>query len=115
MHSGKDGHRFYVLEGASYADELGYDQEFNAMERERPDLLAFVPTVSRPAEERNAGWTGQSGRVNLILEDYVDQWGLTPDDTLIYACGHPEMIEDVKARMIPKGYKVEEERFWKES
>ncbi len=115
LHSGKEGHRFYVLEGASYVDEFGYDQEFTALEREHPDLLTFVPTVSRPAEERNAGWSGQTGRVNLILEDYVEKWGLALEDTLIYACGHPEMIEDVKARMTSKGYKVEEERFWKES
>ena len=27
---------------------------------------------------------------------------------------HPGMIEDVKARMSAKGYKVEEERFWKD-
>ena len=115
IHAGKEGHRFYILEGASYVDEFGYDREFTALEQEHPDLLTFVPTVSRPAEERNAGWSGQTGRVNLILEEYVEQWGLAPEDTLIYACGHPEMIEDVKARMGARGYKVEEERFWKES
>ena len=39
---------------------------------------------------------------------------LTPGDTLVHACGHPCMIEDVKERLLPKGYRVEEERFWKE-
>ena len=48
-----------------------------------------------------------------MVESFVDKSELIPSDTLIYACGHPEMIEDVKDRMIPLGYKVEEERFWK--
>ena len=115
LHGDREGHRFYVMEGASYVDEFGYDDEFRRLEQEYPDLLTFAPTISRPDEERNVGWSGQTGRVNLIVEEYVEKWDLTPDDTLIYACGHPEMIEDVKDRMVPKGFKVEEERFWKES
>ena len=55
-----------------------------------------------------------TGRVNAITEEYVDRFGLTPEDTTIYACGHPGMIEDVKERFIPQGFHVEEERFWKQ-
>ena len=69
---------------------------------------------SRPDEERNNGWAGEKGRVNAIVEKYVEEFGLTAEDTLIYACGHPGMIEDVKEQFLPKGFKVEEERFWKE-
>ena len=36
------------------------------------------------------------------------------DDTLIYACGHPGMIEDMKGKLPPKGWRFKEERFWKE-
>ena len=110
----REGHRFYLLIGASYQDEFTYDVELGRLAEERPDLLTFVPTVSRPAEERNKGWTGETGRVNAIVEDYAERFGLAPEDTLVYACGHPGMIEDVKDRMIPRGYAVEEERFWKE-
>ena len=52
--------------------------------------------------------------MNAIVEAQVERLGLKQDDTLIYACGHPGMIEDVKARLVPKGYAVDEERFWKE-
>jgi len=51
---------------------------------------------------------------NTIVEKYLDTLGLTPGDTLVYTCGHPGMIEGVKERLLPKGHKVEEERFWKE-
>ena len=114
LHRGLEGHHFYVLQGASYEDEFVYDGEFEALARERPDLVTYVPTVSRPTEERNAGWVGETGRVNEIVEDYAGKLGLAQDDTIVYTCGHPGMIEDVKARFLPKGFKVEEERFWKE-
>ena len=114
LHRGDSGHRFYVLMGASYVDEFVYDEELSKLVAEHPDLLTFVPTISRPDEERNAEWTGEKGRVNEIVEKYAEEFGLSTEDTLVYACGHPGMIEDVKERMLPKGYAVEEERFWKE-
>jgi len=73
-----------------------------------------VPTVSRPNEEKNAGWTGETGRVNTLTEKYIDKYGLKPEDTIVYACGNPQMIEDVKDRLGNAGYQVEEERFWKD-
>ena len=114
LYRGGEGHRFFVLQGASYVDELTYENELRALAGEHPDLLTYVPTISRPAEERNRGWTGETGRVNEIVERCVEELSLTPEDTLVYACGHPGMIEDVKERMKPKGFAVEEERFWKE-
>ena len=114
LHRNDSGHKFYVLMGASYVDEFVYDKELSELVAEHSDLVTFVPTISRPDEERNAGWTGEKGRVNEIVEKYADEFGLGTEDTLVYACGHPGMIEDVKERMLPKGYAVEEERFWKE-
>ncbi len=114
LHRNESGHRFYVLEGASYQDEFGYDDEFARYAAEYPELVSFIPTVSRPDEARNDGWQGEKGRANAVVEAQVERLGLKQEDTLIYACGHPGMIEDVKARMLPKGYAVDEERFWKE-
>ena len=114
LHKGETGHRFFVLEGASYDDEFGYDDELSRYAAEYPDIVTFIPTVSRPNEERNSNWQGEKGRVNAIVEEQVERLGLNAADTLIYACGHPGMIEDVKARLTPKGYTVDEERFWKE-
>jgi len=114
LYNNRQGHRFYLLLGASYVDEFTYDKELEKLENEHRDLIKFIPTVSRPEEERNNGWTGEVGRVNSIVEKYVGQFGLKTEDTLIYACGHPGMIEDVKEQFIPKRFKVEEERFWKE-
>ena len=114
FHRQGQGHRFYVLEGASYLDEFVYDKELDEMEASHPDTVKFIPTVSRPNEPRNDGWTGASGRANDIVEEQIEKLGLEPSSTLVYACGHPGMIEDVKERLVPKGFNVKEERFWKQ-
>ena len=114
IHRGARGHRFYVLQGASYHDEFTYKDEMEAMASAHPDAVTYVATVSRPDEERNVGWTGARGRVNSIVEEYVDRFGLSPDDTMVYACGHPGMIEDVRERLDPRGFRLMEERYWKQ-
>ena len=114
LHEDGEGHKFYVLLGASYADELTYDKELAEMAAQHPYDITFVPTVSRPDEERNAGWQGAKGRVNNIAQKYLATFELPMDDTRVYACGHPGMIEDVKAKITPQGWKFTEERFWKQ-
>ena len=114
FYRGGQGHKFYVLFGASYLDEFTYKEELEDIARNHPETVAFVPTVSRPAEERNAGWQGSTGRVNTIVEENIERFGLDPQNTLVYACGHPGMIEDVKDQLTPNGFNVKEERFWKQ-
>ncbi len=109
----REDYRFYVLEGASYLDEFGYDDELSEM-ADAHDNIEFFGSVSRPTESRNNDWQGPIGRVNTLVEDFVNQRGLDPAGTVIYACGHPGMIEDVKERYAETSYHVEEERFWKD-
>ena len=114
LHRGASGHRFYVLQGASYEDEFTYREEMEKLAGAHPDCIAYVPTVSRAAEERNAGWHGATGRVNTIVDEYVERFGLSAAETMVYACGHPGMIEDVKERLSPRSFTVKEERYWKQ-
>ena len=114
LHNNGEGHTFYVLLGASHAEELTYDSEFIELAARHPDVVKFVPTVSRPDDPRNQNWDGASGRVNGIAEEYLEKFDLPKEDTLVYACGHPGMIEDMKAKLPPQGWRFKEERFWKE-
>lgn len=104
---------FHVLQGASYRDEFVYDAELQAL-AETYSNVAYVSTVSRPADPRNQGWTGHTRRVNLFLDEYLAAKGLQQADTLVYACGHPGMIDDVRTRMTDQGFPVKDERFWKD-
>jgi ferredoxin--NADP+ reductase len=114
LHDGKDdGNVFYIMYGASYVDELTYDKEFIALAEKHLDVVKFVPTISRPTEDRNNGWSGVTGRVNTIAEEYLAKFDLPKDDTKVYACGHPGMIEEMKEKLPPQGWNFIEERFWK--
>lgn len=108
----KDLQRFYVLEGASYQDEFGYDEELKQMDIDNT-FIRFTPSISRPDEKRNTGWTGATGRINHLVEEYINERTLSPEETCIYACGHPQMIEDVRQKFENTGYHFIEERFWK--
>ena len=114
LHQGGQGHHFYVLFGASYQDELIYDEELRQLAGEHPDCVSYVGTVSRPDDKRNDGWQGDRGRVNTLVQKYLAQFNLPQDDSMIYACGHPGMIEDVREQVKPLGWQFIEERFWKE-
>ncbi|MCS5666961.1 MAG: FAD-binding oxidoreductase [Dehalococcoidia bacterium] len=115
LYDGKDdSHVFYIMYGASYVDELTYDGELIEMAEKHPDVVKFVPTISRPSEDRNAEWIGATGRVNTIAEEHLAKFNLSNDDTKVYACGHPGMIEVMKEKLPPQGWNFIEERFWKE-
>ena len=112
--TGEHGEReFHVLDGGSYVDELAYRDELQEL-ADMYDFIHFTPTVSRPNDERNVGWTGATGRVNTLVEDYLRDNDIDPETSIVYACGHPGMIEDVKERMERVGYRFKEERFWKD-
>lgn len=114
LYLNRSGHHFFILEGASYMDEFVYDKEFQSLSALHPDMITFIPTVSRPDEPRNVSWEGLDGRVNNIVEEQIKDLRLSTTDTMVYACGHPSMIEDVKRRLVLQGFEFLEERFWKE-
>ena len=111
---GRDGHHFYVIEGASYHNEFVYDAELTDLAAAHPDIVTFVPAISRPGEERNAGWEGETGRLNHIVAAQLQKFGLDKSDALVYACGHPGMIEASREIVTADGWRWTEERFWKE-
>lgn len=114
LYHNQTGHDFYLLFGASYQTEFTYKDEIDEISKNHSEFIKFVPTVSRPKEVANSSWEGETGRVNEIVGKYIENFELDAENTLIYACGHPGMIEDVKEKWVPNGFKVDEERFWKE-
>jgi ferredoxin/flavodoxin---NADP+ reductase len=103
---------FYVLHGASFADEFVYDRELLRLSEEDPLFIQYVASVSRPSAERNARWRGTVGRVNEILDEQLVRWSPPRHDTVIYLCGHPGMIADVEGRLVPQGWSIAQEQYW---
>jgi ferredoxin-NADP reductase len=101
--------QFWVLHGASYADELPYADELAALARSDP-RVHYVPTVSRPYSQRNRGWTGRQGRVDGLVLPTLRALG-SRHGIAVYACGHSEMVQAVRQRLEPLGYLVVGESF----
>ncbi|WP_022834924.1 FAD-binding oxidoreductase [Salisaeta longa] len=84
-----------IIHGGSRSWELGtYRDELHAMST-RYDWVSYVPTVSRPWED--AEWTGERGRVGDVLRKHWDAARFPLEDTAVYACGHPKMVQHVEA------------------
>jgi len=105
--------RFFVLQGASHCDEFVYDSEVLALGARDPRLVTYLPSVSRPGDERNAAWTGATGRINTLIEECLERWQLAKDDTVVYLCGNPGMIDDAIGRLKPKGWNTVAEQYWR--
>ncbi|PPK53116.1 FAD-binding oxidoreductase [Marinobacter persicus] len=111
VHKGSQGHHFHVMHGASYQSEHGYREELAAMASAHPDLITYTATVSRPDEAANEGWTGQTGRVNTLVAEYLSSAGLTVDNTLVYACGHSGMIDAVTGEVEKSDFRLKTENY----
>jgi ferredoxin--NADP+ reductase len=91
---------------------LAYREELLEVAARVP-WLEYAPTVSRPWEDPS--WTGETGRVDDLVRKYADSWGLTPENTSAYLCGHPSMVENAQGILKRRGWtkdKVKEEVYF---
>ena len=65
-----------MLHGCSYVEELGYRDQLEAWQNDRSYPMTYVPTISRPDDPRNAGWTGRTGRAEHVVHDVCKDLGL---------------------------------------
>jgi len=107
--------RVVMLNGSSYVDELGYRDVLEDWQRDGTYPVTYVPTISRPNDARNAGWTGRTGRVEGIVLDVCRDLDLRPERTVVYICGNPDMIINVEALLMDAGFPefhVKKELYW---
>lgn len=93
-HGPTSNHQFVVIHGASHSADFGpYRSELE--ELSRAGWLTYIPTVSRPWIEPS--WVGETGRIEDVLRKHADQFGFDHVNSVAYACGHPQMVVNVKA------------------
>jgi ferredoxin--NADP+ reductase len=118
-----DHRRVAVLHGARHSWELGYTAELYTMARLCRNFT-YLPAVSRPAQEL-VPWGGATGHVQALWTGgALDRaWGFhpTPEDTHVFLCGNPAMIDDMVALLGREGYRehtprapgqIHLERYW---
>jgi len=104
-----------MLNGVSYANELGYRDLLEGWQASGEYPVTFIPTVSRPSDPVNADWTGRTGRVEAILAPVLNELGLSPANSIAYICGNPDMIVSAEQTLLERGYpeeQVHKELYW---
>ncbi len=114
--------RAVALVGYRLARDIGYGAELEQVARE-DDNFFYVPMVTREPEDSD--WRGMRGRVQQALEPkfYENLVGtpLTPEQSHVFMCGNPAMIDGVQAMLEARGFKAHKlndpgnihfERYW---
>ena len=105
--------KFLLIHGASRIADFGpYLGELD--ELTQAGLLTYVPTISRPWLEPD--WKGETGRVEDIVRKHADRLGFDHINSIVYACGHPCMVENVKGILARTGFRknrIREEEYFK--
>jgi NAD(P)H-flavin reductase len=107
--------RTVLLNGVSYVRDIGYAARLEGWRRTGAYPVAFVPTVSRPRDPANDGWTGRTGRVESILPDVLDGLGVAREEVVASLCGNPDMILAAEAILLERGFtpeQVRKELYW---
>jgi ferredoxin--NADP+ reductase len=99
--------RLAVVHGARHSWDLGYRSELESFQRLSRHFV-YLPMVSRPAEELTP-WKGESGYVQDIWNRRVleESWkiALSPENTHVFLCGNPVMIETMQDILEKDGYR----------
>jgi ferredoxin--NADP+ reductase len=115
--------RFAVLHGARHSWDLGYRSELLTLQHLCRNL-SYTPCISRPGAEPVA-WPGATGYVQDLWKDGVIEkaWGFAPtcDNTHVFLCGSPAMIDSTVEMLNQEGYRehskrepgqIHVERYW---
>lgn len=105
-----------LCQGASYQQELGYRQYFEELLAENGQNgwnFKYLPTISRPQEEANAGWNGLSGRVETLMlpgddglstVERVAGEAFTPENASFYICGFGGIVDSICNTVQERGF-----------
>ena len=108
-----------VVHGVRQVSDLAYAEELKALTQTRP--LSYISCVSR--QEGGDFY----GRITTMLDEgHLEKEAgvsLTPAENQVMLCGHPQLVQDLKARLIQRGFEpnrklngqITEEMYWVET
>jgi ferredoxin--NADP+ reductase len=115
--------RVVLIHGVRHSCDLGYRSVLMSMQRLRTNFI-YIPVVSRPREEP-VPWKGATGHVQDLWQGGVVGRALgcqpTPENTHVFLCGSPEMIESMISILAQKSFQehaprkpgqIHSERYW---
>jgi len=115
--------KYIIVHGARHSWDLGYRSELNTIANVCSNFT-YIPAITRP-ELEHIPWGGQSGYIQELWQKGIIQTksGLqpTPDNTHIFLCGNPSMIDIMLKLLETEGYRehskktpgqIHLERYW---
>ncbi len=115
--------KFGIIHGARHSWDLGYRSELITL-KHMCSNVTYIPIISRPKEEVTP-WGGLHGYVQDAWESSAleESWGEKPipDNTHIFLCGGPAMIETLVSKLESVGFvehtkkspgNIHVERYW---
>ena len=88
-----------LIFGARTSQGLYFREEFEGIERRRPNFQ-FRPTLSRAGN----GWSGRQGYAQAHLGEAI---GNDDGEVDVYFCGCREMVSEVRAQLLERGFDEE--------
>lgn len=96
-----------LIHGVRHSWDLGYRSVLMAMEHLRTNFT-YIPVISLP-EEEPVPWKGATGLVQEAWKSGALEkaWGFRPrpENTHVFLCGNPRMIESVIELLAQEGFK----------
>ena len=98
--------KIFVMQGASNSWDLGYSSELKLLASMFPGF-DYHPTITEPDKEPS-GWDGDTRFVQDIWVAGLAEktWGFkpTPENTHIFLCGNPRMVDGMKEVLAIEGF-----------
>ncbi|NOZ35277.1 MAG: ferredoxin--NADP reductase [Chlorobi bacterium] len=96
-----------VIHGAANSWDLGYSSELMLLES-LSDRFTYIPTIL-DSQNEPAAWNGDTRFVQDMWADGVidNAWGIKPmpDNTHVFLCGNPKMVESMFELLAKDGFK----------
>lgn len=102
-----------VVHGVAHAPELAFRRELSDLAR--VGRITYLPTVSRPTDPADRGWSGAVGRVTDTLISAARTGLIDPAGCIAYLCGNPAMIGSATEALAGLGMPADAiitERYW---
>jgi ferredoxin/flavodoxin---NADP+ reductase len=102
-----------LVHGVARAHDLAYRARLESLAAR--GHIVYVPTVSRPADPANTGWSGVTGRVDGLLPALLADQAADPLATVAFVCGNPAMTDAATATLVSLGVPadaVRTEAYW---
>ena len=104
--------KIIIVQGAANSWDLGYSSELTLLSSMFPKLI-YYPTVTEPEKEPTP-WSGDNRFFQDIWKDpkFAEKISFkpTPDNTDIFLCGNPIMINSMKETLQTEGFKDHKKR-----